>query len=191
MYKNIKQHSNIPYEIFTVDNIYTNDEIEHLKKLVEKADSKNRTFTNSNFKNGKVINIPLSNLIYERLYQQIPILYKDRQNISYNFIGTPNFIMYAKVTKNQLFSLHTDTGAEYDEINNKYSKFTVLTYLNDDYEGGYTKFFDNDFKETVSIVPKRNRTLIFDIDLYHSGEKVTEGNKYWIGTELVVSKIQI
>jgi Rps23 Pro-64 3,4-dihydroxylase Tpa1-like proline 4-hydroxylase len=184
----IRQYSEIPYEIFTIDNIYTDSEIEHLKKLVENADNKNRTFTCSNFKNGKVVNEQLSNIIYEKLTKSLPVVYKDRQGISYNFVGTPKFIMYAKVKKNQLFSIHTDTGAEYDEINNKYSKFTVLTYLNDDYEGGNTKFFDYNFKETVKINPKKNRTLIFDIDLYHSGEEVKEGNKYWIGTELVVSK---
>lgn len=47
----------------------------------------------------------------------------------------PKYIMYAKIKSGEFFGLHTDTGCEYDIIKNKYSKYTVITYLNDDYEG--------------------------------------------------------
>ena len=61
--------------------------------------------------------------------------------------------------------------------------------LNDDFENGKTLFYDHDFKHTVTIEPKKNRTLIFDIDLFHKGEQVSKGEKYWIGTELVCNKV--
>jgi hypothetical protein len=85
--------------------------------------------------------------------------------------------------------IHTDTGSEYDVPNNMYSKFTFLTYLNDGFTGGCTKFYDDRLRETCVITPERNRTLVFDIDLFHSGEKVLDGSKYWIGTELVASPV--
>lgn len=130
-----------------------------------------------------------SQMMYDRISKHLPEKYIDRHGQSWKFISAPKYIMYAKIDTNQLFMIHTDTGCEYDDSRNLYSKFTVLTYLNDDYNHGATKFYNNDFQDTAVIMPKTNRTLIFDIDLFHSGEKVTSGCKYWIGTELVASKV--
>lgn len=178
-----------PFKIFTIDGLYTIEEISKFKAYVEDANKSNRTFTNSPFKNGKVVNPELSNMMYERIRHFLPTEYIDKSNTCWKFLEAPKFIMYAKVNQGQRFGIHTDTGCEYDAHKNKYSKFTVLTYLNDDFEGGCTKFYDDCFNHTITIEPKPNRTLIFDIDLFHSGEPVTNGSKYWIGTELVCSKV--
>jgi hypothetical protein len=186
---NVIQYSNIPFEIFTIDNLYTNEEIELYTQYIEDAYIKNRTFTNNEpFKNGKLIYPEWSSLMYERINPYLPKIYNDANGVVCKFIESPKYIMYKKVISNQNFGIHTDTGCEYNIYNNKYSKFTVLTYLNDDYEGGYTTFYDDQFNQTVSIKPQKNRTLIFDIELFHSGEMVLNGSKYWIGTELVCSK---
>lgn len=185
----LQQYSDISFEIFTIDGLYKDEEISLLKNYVENSDINNRTFTHSEFKNGKIIKEDLSNLMFSRIQEFLPYKYTDRNNINWKFEGTSKYIMYAKIKINELFGLHTDTGAEYDTVNNKYSKYTVLTYLNDDFKGGETKFFNNDFKETCIIKPKYNRTLIFDINLYHMGNPIIFGNKYWIGTELVCNII--
>jgi len=183
------QYSDIPFEIFTIDNLYTSKEIELFKDYVENADDKNRTFTNSPFKNGKIIKPDFSSLMYSRINTCLPDEYIDRQNTKWGYLEAPKYIMYAKVQPGEHFGLHTDTGCEYDMIKNKYSKYTVLTYLNNDFEGGSTIFYDDNFHKTCEIKPLKNRTLIFDIDLYHQGSQVLEGNKYWIGTELVCKKL--
>lgn len=184
----MQQYSDIPFEIFTIDNLYTNEEIELFKDYVKNADDKNRTFTSSPFKNGKIINQDFSSLMYSRIQKYLPGEYVDRQNIKWEYLECPKYIMYAKVQTGEHFGLHTDTGCEYDINKNKYSKYTVLTYLNDDYEGGNTVFYDDNFKKTCEIKPKSNRTLIFDIDLYHQGCRVLKGSKYWLGSELVCKK---
>lgn len=189
MQPKITQYSDIPFEIFTIDGLYSSEEIKNYLDFVEFADEKNRGFTNSEFKNGKIIRPDISSKMYSYICPHLPHTYIDRNNTSWKFIQAPKYIMYAKIKQDQLFGLHTDTGCEYDEIDNLYSKFTVLTYLNDNFDGGHTQFYNNDFQKTVSIEPKENRTLIFDIDLYHKGDQITKGEKYWIGTELVVSKI--
>lgn len=181
----LQQYSDIPFEIFIIDNLYKQEEILLFKNYVENSDINNRTFTHSEFKNGKIIKPNLSNLMFSRIHNFLPHKYIDRDNINWKFEAPSKYIMYAKLKTNELFGLHTDTGAEYDVLNNKYSKYTVLTYLNDDFEGGDTVFFDNKFKETCKIKPKCNRTLIFDINLYHMGNPILSGNKYWIGTELI------
>jgi hypothetical protein len=185
----VTQYTDIPFEIFTIDNLYTNYELSIFYNYVKDADSNNRPFTMSNFKNGKVIKPDWSSFMYERIKPYLPRLYQDRSNTLYSFKEPIKYIMYAAINENQQFPIHTDTGYEYDDQDSKYSKYTVLTYLNDDFEGGNTLFFDDNFKQIVQIMPKRGRTLIFDIDLFHSGEKVTKYSKYWIGTELVCTKL--
>lgn len=182
---NIQQYSIIPFEVFTIDNMYSQEEVESFLQMVETAGEDNRRFTYSSFKNGKIVNEELSSKMFERLRKHLPDVYVDRQGRQWCFQCAPKFIMYAKLQSGQMFGIHTDTGCEYDEQTHRYSKFTVLTYLNDNYSGGHTTFFDDNFKPTASIIPKANTTLVFDIDLFHQGGQVIEGNKYWIGTELV------
>ena len=184
----MQQYSDISFEIFTIDNLFTNKELEEYKNFIENIDIKNRQFTNSNFKNGKSINNDLSQYIYSKLLPYLPNNYIDRNNKSWKFNSACKYIFYSKLESNQLFNLHTDTGSEYDDKQNIYSKYTALLYLNDDFEGGNTQFFDLNGKKTCTIIPKKNRILIFDIDLWHSGELITEGNKYWIGTEILCNK---
>lgn len=104
----------------------------------------------------------------------------------WKFDGVTKYVMYAVLEPGQSFPIHTDTGAEFSEECE--SKFTVLIYLNDDFDGGKTQFFDNNFVKTCSICPKRGRTLVFDIDLFHAGMSIESGTKLWIGTELVCSQ---
>lgn len=185
---NVKQYSGIPFEVFTVDGLYSDDEIDMFLNYVKEADESNRTFTSSPFKNGKMIYPEWSELMYSKIKDVLPETYTDANKVLWTYDGTPKYIMYAAVEKEQMFGIHTDTGCEYDTIKNKYSKYTVLTYLNDDFEGGLTTFYNRNFEKQFSIEPRRNRTLIFDIELFHCGKKVTDGTKYWIGTELVCNR---
>jgi hypothetical protein len=184
----IKQYTNRDFEIFTIDNLYTSDEIDNFINYIETHEG--CPFTNSSFKNGKIIEPKISKLMFSRIKSYLPSIYLDHSNTKYSYLKSPIQIMYSKISKGEQFCIHTDTGCIYSHIDNQYSKYTVLTYLNDNYEGGNTQFYTNIFNKTVTIQPKKNRTLIFDIDLFHSGEIVTKGEKYWIGTELVCKKIK-
>lgn len=179
----ITQYSQIPFEVFTIDGLFSDTELNMFKNFIDKADSSEKPFTSSPFKNGKVYYPEWTNLIYSRL--SIPNSYTDANNIKWIYKKPVNYIFYSYIQEKQLFGIHTDTGSEYDRENNKYSKFTMLIYLNDNYTGGTTTFYDLNFKKRFSIQPKRNRALIFDIDLYHCGDQVQNGEKYWIGTEIV------
>ena len=78
------------------------------------------------------------------------------------------------------------------------SIFTVVIYLNDDYEGGKTNFYKEplesklhgkrgnfvDEKDLLATInPKKGKALIFTHDSYHEGAKVLKGTKYIIRTE--------
>ena len=110
----LQQYSNIPFEIFTVDDIFCNHEIQIFKDMIETADESNRRFTYSPFKNGKVIDPKIASLMFDRLKPHLPNIYIDRQSTRWSFYGVPKFIMYAKICKDQHFGIHTDTGCEYE-----------------------------------------------------------------------------
>ena len=47
----------------------------------------------------------------------------------------------AKYLEETEFGLHTDTGIYYNKEENLQGKYTLLVYLNDNYEGGETIFY--------------------------------------------------
>lgn len=161
-------------DIFTIDDLFTDDELnEWLTYIKDTSFQDTRPFTNAAFNNGKVIHPEWSSRIYERIAPHLPT----KRAVKY--------IMFSHIQQGQGFGIHTDTGCEYDPEANEMSAYTVLIYLNDDFTGGTTQFYTENFIPTVEIQPKKGRTLIFHIDLFHKGNPVVEGDKYWIGTELV------
>ena len=126
---------------------------------------------NGNFKNNKWYDKDLAQFFFDRLGKKPGII---RPN---------NVIMSGKYVPGDSFALHTDTGLFYSPTEK--TRWTLLVYLNDDFEGGETVFFDLNFKQTRTVVPKRGKALMFDIDLWHKGNEVTKGQKYWIGCEII------
>ncbi len=185
----IKQYTRVPYEVFTIDDLFTNEEIDGLAAFVVDAfDKPVRNFTNNDFDNGKLVQPETSGFIYDRLKPFLPDKYDGAEG-AWTFEGVINTIMFAKVQKGKQFGIHTDTGYEYNVATNRFSKYTLLLYLNEDFEGGSTTFFSDRFEELFSVIPKKGRVLCFDIDMFHKGDVVSNGEKLWIGTELVCGKL--
>lgn len=185
----IKQYSEIPFEVFTINGLYSETEMNEWKAFTSQRESDRPFTSNVDFKNGKVNHVDFSSRMFQKIQTILPNTYTDRQGTTWSFVGACKYIMYAKISHQQSFMIHTDTGCEYDEATNEYSKFTVLTYLNDDFDGGNTIFYDDNFHETFRVIPSQGMTLLFDINLFHAGEKVLYGFKNWIGTELVCKKL--
>ena len=99
---------------------------------------------------------------------------------------------------NQEYQNHYDTFDENSERGKKtieeggQRKYTLLAYLNDDFEGGGTHFPNLD----ILVQPKKRRVVIFDNlneegkvqkAAYHAGLPVTIGRKYainiWVRTK--------
>lgn len=182
--------TDIPFEINTIPNLFAEKEIKEWVHFIEFPEyTFHRNFTEQPFHNGKIYKPELSTYIFSKIQSYLPIIYTDRNQISWEFVGPAPYIFYSKLVATNMFGIHTDTGSVYDEDKKEYSKFTLLIYLNDDFVGGETQFYSHLFEKTVSVIPKTNTTLFFDIDLYHQGNEILEGTKYWIGTELVCRRI--
>lgn len=102
-----------------------------------------------------------------------------------DFLGAYKYVMTAKYKPGDQFNIHTDTGSYYSSENGEKSRYTMLIYLNDTFEGGQTEFFDNRMKTSHIIQPTPGMALVFDIDLFHRGLPVESGTKYWIGCEII------
>lgn len=86
----------------------------------------------------------------------------------------------------QKFDWHRDGHFERD--NGERSQFTVLIYLNDDFEGGGTSFCDDTGlmpHGPLRVVPEQGMALLFYHPITHRGDAVTEGRKYVLRTDVM------
>jgi len=90
------------------------------------------------------------------------------------------------------FSPHLDGGHVRSSTDR--SLQTCMLYLNDDFEGGRTRFFDESqeayatpdpAKVVHTYVPRRGDALIFFSELMHDGEALTAGRKWILRSEVM------
>ena len=60
-----------------------------------------------------------------------------------------------------------------------------MVYLNADFEGGETKFYDDWGNLTVAVKPEPGMALVFEHEQLHEGAPVTAGRKYVIRTDVM------
>lgn len=185
----VAQQTPKTFEIFTIDGLFSEDELTAFAEIIGNGDEKTQRFTSSPFKNGKVPLPKISDTIWHKVRGMLPDSYTSADGKTWRFIGTPTTVMFAEIDVNQQFGLHSDTGCIFAENGEVRSRHTLLIYLNDDIDGGGTQFFDESWKASCCVQPRRNRTLCFDIELFHQGNPVTRGRKRWLGTELIAELV--
>jgi len=89
-----------------------------------------------------------------------------------------------KYLKGGFIDFHNDGHVS---IDNRKSKYTILIYLNDDYEGGELCFENT--KEMhgskVSIKPGKGTIVVMDQDLWHKANPLITGTKYLLRADMV------
>jgi hypothetical protein len=77
------------------------------------------------------------------------------------------------------------TGKHFDHREAANEQFAVLMYLNDDYGGGETEFYDRKGRNVLaSVKAKAGDVVYFHMDMRHKGNP-TRGEKYAIYTRLL------
>jgi predicted 2-oxoglutarate/Fe(II)-dependent dioxygenase YbiX len=94
-------------------------------------------------------------------------------------------LRFLKYSSGQEFKPHFD--GSYVRDNGERSYWTLMLYLNEGCEGGSTAFLSTHTDEKVEVTPRVGRVLIFQHDLYHSGEPVVSGWKYAMRTDVMFS----
>lgn len=92
-------------------------------------------------------------------------------------IGLNERFRFYRYEPGQSFRWHRD-GA-YQRPNGQRSRYTLLLYLNENFEGGETKF------DLSVIKPKKGMALLFDHNYLHEGAEVTQGRKYVLRTDVM------
>lgn len=87
----------------------------------------------------------------------------------------PDFRLY-RYERFQQFKRHVDGRNEWA---GKESRRTFMIYLNADFEGGFTDFYD--FK----VWPEEGMALVFDHALPHEGAMVTSSRKYVLRSDVL------
>lgn len=176
----------------SIHNVFSEKECTDLINVIEKlgfnkaslftdVDGKEHYHTDVRNSMRKIIdNHDFAQLLEERIYKYIPKTYNDLEyhSINYRF-------RFLKYEKGGFFARHKDNNYKNKEC---ISLITILIYLNDDYEGGYTTFFANvDDKEGFSLKPKTGMISLMDQEIGHYVPELTDGIKYVIRTEIMYS----
>jgi predicted 2-oxoglutarate/Fe(II)-dependent dioxygenase YbiX len=177
---------------FVVPNVLTADECAAYIALSEKIGYEPATITTAYGaelrpdvrNNDRVIydDEALADTLWELVKDYFPTTVKDR-----NVLGLNERFRFYRYDPGQRFEWHIDGYFERD--NGERSLYTVLFFLNDNFEGGETRFRvrDDDGAKVVAVKPITGHTLIFLHDMLHEGAAVTAGRKYILRTDVMYS----
>ena len=143
--------------LYSVDNILTKEECIKYMKLfddpskVEKIDDKHRKYYRVLFQDQE-----LADKLLEKVNTYIP------KKIKKITVGMNKYIRLSKYEPGQFFGIHKD-GINFDKDNKQNMSYATLNiFLNDNFSGGETIFYDNSKKNvTLSCKPKQGRGSFF------------------------------
>lgn len=118
---------------------------------------------------------PLATTLFERARPFLIPSWSYRKPVGFN----ERFRWY-RYTIGQRFAPHYDGCFERD--NGERSEFTFLVYLNQDYQGGETRFFE---PELLVVTPRTGLALVFHHPQLHEGAAVESGVKYVMRTDVM------
>lgn len=189
--------------IFTLDNILTDDFCQNLINESENHGyeqaqihiGNGQSQTHLNIRNNDRIKFKDDNLalqLFELIHLYLPNEWYD-DNQKYQLVGLNDDFRYYRYQAGQRFKAHLDGFYEKDDCK---SFLTVLFYLNDDYQGGETKFFTkengrlNVNQPKFIINPRKGSALIFYHAQFHEGATIKQGTKYVLRTDAMYQKIK-
>ena len=102
-------------------------------------------------------------------------------------LGLNERFRFYRYDPGQRFDWHLD--GYFERENGERSLYTVLFFLNDNCEGGETRFRvrDGAGAKTVAVKPVSGQGLVFRHALMHEGAPVTAGRKYILRTDVMYS----
>jgi prolyl 4-hydroxylase len=171
---------------FLLENVLNSQECQ---RLIDLAESKNFESAPISSSYGPVIDMDLrnndrvmwnddalTNSLWQKVEEFVPKKWQARPVVGFN-----ERIRFYRYTTNQHFTWHYD--GEYQRENGHCSFFSVLLYLNDEFEGGATEF------EFGLVKPKKGSMLVFRHTYYHQGAPVISGTKYVLRTDLMYDRL--
>ena len=102
-----------------------------------------------------------------------------RQTFGLSFAAVPNVFECYRYPSGASVASHADAATA---IGDRQSQLTLVVYLNDGFEGGFTSFPELG----LEVEPKAGAALMFAHGLIHDGSKVESGTKYILRTAVAL-----
>jgi hypothetical protein len=195
--QNILQDTN--FTCFVIPSLFSKAECEELlntdiRNSFQKAISNYPTYYRNNDR-FVTDNDTLANQLFEKVKPYLPETIEVNSTIQaengvWHLKELNSRIRFCKYSANQYFHRHLD-GVHYRDGTTQ-SKLTFMIYLNSatEFEGGRTLFFRTKETEEIwaSYIPKQGDLIVFDHNVWHEGEVLTQGEKFVLRSDILYSK---
>lgn len=118
----------------------------------------------------------------DQLWQRARPFIAERDD-DWRAVGLNERFRFYRYDPTQKFALHYDGFFRRDDGDQ--SQLTFMVYLNDEFQGGETRFYDENRELHVSVRPQRGKALVFAHRQLHEGAPVIEGRKYVLRTDVM------
>jgi prolyl 4-hydroxylase len=169
--------------VYQIDNLLTPEECQKYMDMfknkgdVENIDDKHRKYHRVQFNDQELA---------DKLYEKVKSYLSNKIKIIAD--GMNEHIRLSMYDPKQFFGIHKD-GTNFDKNNKQRMSYATLNiFLNDNFEGGATTFYEKD-KSTVKFVckPKMGSGAFFYSQQFHEGNKIISGHKFLIRTDFMIN----
>lgn len=195
--QNILPDSN--FTCFVIPSLFSKTECENLlnnviKNSFQKAISNYPTYYRNNDR-FVIDNDNLAAQLFQKVKPYLPNIIETNSTIQsengvWHLKELNNRLRFCKYSKNQYFHRHLD-GVHYRNDTTQ-SKLTFMIYLNSatEFKGGRTLFFKTKEADEIwaSYIPKQGDLIVFDHNVWHEGEVLTQGEKFVLRSDILYSK---
>lgn len=162
------------FKYLVLENILTDKECHQIINLYDDFIVEPIEITSDQYIKYKFKNFRLSEIIFERIKKYIPDNITDVNDYWYLKKYLPN---------------HGSTLEEFDGnvlYKDKISQYTLLIYLNDNFDDGCTVICDPLFNKKIKIKPHTGTILLLNQDILYYTEKPQCNTKYIIQSDLMI-----
>jgi len=181
-------------EVFCLYNVFTEDECAKLVHASESTGYGKTSYPPQYRGNLRLMSFDdsLANVIFERIKDHLPETLTHCGAGTWRIHSMNTKFRLAKYYPGNKFDTHCD--AAFGPREDFRSFYTVNIYMNDDFTGGCTRFYQDDLdKHCEAIQPIPGMALIFrqppGESHYHDGEIVKSGIKYLLRTDVMYARV--
>jgi prolyl 4-hydroxylase len=121
---------------------------------------------------------PFTQTLWNRIQHHVPTQWNTDEEV----IGLNERLRILKYLPGDEFKPHVD--GNYISPEGQLSRLTLLVYLNEGYEGGFTHYYTHDGL-WIGIPPQSGMVVLQDQNLYHTVPPLEKGCKYAIRTDVM------
>lgn len=160
------------------DTLLTPEECKHFIELLDKSDELKLVDSGLAYYYRNIwINEDFANEILNRIRHLLP-------NELSSSVSINPWFRFSKYPEFGEFKLHSD-GVNQDAQGRR-AIFTINIFLNDEFEGGETEFYNANLEFVHRACPKPGRAAIFYNQIPHKGNTVKGGFKYLLRTDVMI-----